>query len=181
MALPPPPEPSTGRYDMVGRGTSDRMIYYYSLTGTCERIATKLAERLHCSTERIVEKTKRPSRGPLRFLNGGAAAAGRASRIVACTNEPSRFDQIIVVTPVWAGSPTPAIRGFAKQYGNDLHGKTLGLVVVNLGSEPESALAKCRKLFPEPLLTKSFTKARGDWEETRQNELIEEFVQDIQR
>ena len=152
------------------------IIYYYTLSGHCEKLSGKIADRLHCERERIMEKKKRLSRGFLRFLNGRSAMQQRSSDIVPVANEPSGFDRIIIVTPFWAASPTPAVRGFLQRYRQDLEGKKLGLVVTNLGSDPAPAFAKYQELCPEPMVQKSFTKARGEWESPKEEELIEQFA-----
>ena len=152
------------------------VVYYYTLTGHCEKLSGKIADQMHCETERIIEKKKRLSKGFLRFLNGGSAIQKRSAEVAAVRNEPGQFDRIVVVTPFWAASPTPAVRGFLELYHQDLKGKKLGLVLKNLGTDPAEAFAKYQELFPEPLVKKSFTKAKGEWQNPREDELIREFV-----
>ena len=157
------------------------MVYYYTLTGHCEKLSGKIADQMHCETERIIEKKKRLSKGFLRFLNGGSAIQKRSAEVASVRNEPGQFDRIVVVTPFWAASPTPAIRGFLELYHQDLKGKKLGLVLTNLGTDPAEAFAKYQELFPEPLAKKSFTKAKGEWQNPREDELIREFVLEIDK
>ena len=118
------------------------VVYYYTLTGHCEKLSGKIADQMHCETERIVEKKKRLSKGFLRFLNGGSAIQKRSAEVASVRNEPGQFDRIVVVTPFWAASPTPAVRGFLELYHQDLKGKKLGLVLTNLGTDPAEAFAK---------------------------------------
>ena len=156
------------------------VVYYYSLTGNCEKISLKIAARLGCGSERIVEKKKRPSKGFLKFINGGAAMQNKISEIKPLENDPENFEQIIIVTPFWAARPTPAIRGFIDRYGYKLKDKTIGLALSNLGSDPEDAFKKYRELFPAGIKTISFTKAKNEWTEPVQDELIEKFVKELQ-
>ncbi len=155
------------------------IVYYYSLTGNCEKIGLKIASRLGCASERIVEKKKRPSRSFLKFINGGAAMQNKISEIKALKHDPENYEQIIVVTPFWAARPTPAIRGFINHYGNKLRDKHLGLALSNLGTDPEEAFQKYRNLFPGSIKTISFTKAKNEWTDPVQDELIEKFVTDL--
>lgn len=155
------------------------IVYYYSLTGNCEKIGLKIASRLGCASERIAERKKRPSKGFLKFINGGAAMQNKVSKIKALEHDPGNYEQIIVVTPFWAARPTPAIRGFVSQYGDNLRDKHIGLALSNLGSDPEEAFEKYRKLFPGPVKTISFTKAKNEWTDPVQDGLIEKFVSDL--
>ena len=155
------------------------IVYYYSLTGNCEKIGQKIASQLKCESERIIEKKKRLSKGFLKFFNGGAAIQNKISEIQELKNDPEKFEQIIVVTPFWAASPTPAIRGFIDQYGERLLDKKVGLAITNLGTDPEEAFKKYRELFKVQLKTISFTKAKNEWTEPKQSELIDIFTKDI--
>ena len=155
------------------------IVYFYSLTGNCEKIGEKIASQLNCGSERIIEKKKRLSKGFLKFFNGGAALQNKISEINTLKNDPGNFEQIIVVTPFWAASPTPAIRGFINQYGEKLLDKKVGLAITNLGTDPEEAFKKYRKLFNVQLKIISFTKAKNEWEEPKQSELIDIFIKDI--
>ncbi len=159
----------------------ETIIYYYSLSGHCENLAGKVAAQMHCRSERIVEKKKRLSRGFLRFLNGASAMRKESSDIAPAANDPGQFDRIVIVTPFWAASPTPAVRGFVQRYYQHLEGKKLGLILSNLGTDPAEAFSKYEELFPEPLVTKSFTKARGEWHGPEEDELIRQFVLDFAR
>lgn len=152
------------------------MVYYYTLTGHCEELSGKIAGQMHCASERIIEIKKRLSIGFLRFLNGRSALQKKSADVESVRNEPGQFDRIVIVTPIWAASPTPAVRGFLEKYHQDLEGKKLGLILTNLGSDPTEAFTKYQELFPEPLVKKSFTKARDEWRNPKEDEKIKQFV-----
>ena len=152
------------------------MIYYYTLSGHCEELSGKIADQMHCEKEKIIEKKKRLSKGFLRFLNGRSALKKESAEIESVRNEPGRFDGIVVVTPFWAASPVPAVRGFLERYHQDLKGKKLGLILTNLGSDPAEVFPKYEELFPEALVKKSFTKARGEWQNPKEDEMIKQFI-----
>jgi menaquinone-dependent protoporphyrinogen IX oxidase len=155
------------------------IVYYYTLTGQCEKLSGKIADQMQCETERIIEKKRRLSKGFLRFLNGRSAMKGESAEVKPVHNEPGQFDRIVVVTPFWAASPTPAVRGFLEKYQQDLKGKKLGLIVTNLGSDPDIAFPKYQELFPEPLIMKSFTKAKDEWQNPKEDELVKQFVSEF--
>lgn len=157
------------------------IVYYYTLTGQCEKIAVEMSIKLDCECERIIEKENRLSRGFLRFLNGGSAIKNKIAEIETLINDPENFDRIIIVTPFWAARPVPAIRGFTGHYQEKLKGKKLGLALSNLGSDPEEAFSKYKKLFPEPLSTVSFTKARDQWNEPEMSNVINQFIKELNK
>jgi flavodoxin len=155
------------------------IVYYYSLTGHCEEIASIIASQMNCNSEKIVEKKKRISKGFLRFINGGSAIKKVTAEIENVSNNPEQFDRIIVVTPFWAASPTPAVRGFIDQYKKELKGKSLGLAMTNLGSDPTEAFQKYKELFPEPIITISLTKSKDEWTEPKMGEKINQFISNL--
>ena len=152
------------------------IVYYYTLTGQCGKLAGKIANQLSCESEKIIEKKKRLSRGFLKFFNGASAMQKKTADIITLNNDPGQFDRIVIVTPFWAASPIPAIRGFIDKYSETLKGKKLGLLMSNLGTDPAEVFAKYQELFPEPLITMSFTKANGEWQDPKENERINQFV-----
>ena len=155
------------------------IIYYYSMTGRSEELARRIAAELQCDAEPILEARRRISRGFLRFLSGGAAKAGQSAQIRQVTNDPSDYDRIILVSPIWASSPTPALRGFAGAHRDELEGKRLGLILTNLGSDPSVVFAQYDSILPQRYARASFTKGKGDWEEARERELIRSFIREI--
>lgn len=71
-------------------------------------------------------------------------------------------------------------KGFLHNYYDNLKGKTLGLALTNLGSNPEVAFKKYKELFPESLVTISFTKAKDEWTEPKRTERIAEFISKLE-
>lgn len=156
------------------------IIYYYTLTGHCQKLAQKVASKLGCEVEQIIESEKRVfKRGGLRFFNGGDAIKKKSSSIKELIHNPIEYNRIIIITPLWASSPTPAIRGFVKKYGDKLKEKRLGLLVTNQGSDPRAALEKYEKLFPEKLVAVSLTEAKKEWTDPKEGEIVDRFIKKL--
>ncbi len=155
------------------------IVYYYSQTGRCEELAKKIATAMGCESEPIVEKRRRISRGFLRFLSGGEAIRGKPSPIKELSSDPAAFDTVVLVSPIWASSPTPALRGFVDAYGSAIAGKRIGLAIANLGSDAAVAFEKFRELFASETVVRSFTKAKGEWDNPLEGQLIGEFVSEV--
>ncbi len=87
------------------------LVVYYSLSGDTRKIAEKLASKLDCDIEEIVDKTKRS--GFIGFIKSGYQAYRR--KIVSIekpAENPADYDIVILGTPVWAGTITPAVRTY---------------------------------------------------------------------
>jgi len=87
------------------------VILYYSRTGKTKFLAEKLREELGAD---LVEIRDLKSRGGLfGFLRGARDAhLGLKTEVVPSGFDLSNYELIILGTPVWADSPTPALNTF---------------------------------------------------------------------
>jgi flavodoxin len=109
------------------------LVAWYSNSGTTTVVAERIAALLGAELEAIEESKPRPRLvvdGKKTEAGGGtlvkaafAAMLGMGSSIVETRKDPAEYDLVVVGTPVWAGSLTPAVRSYLKQ-----HRKTLPLV-----------------------------------------------------
>ena len=121
------------------------LVVYYSRTGNTRAVAERIAQELGAEIEEVLDKKKRS--GALGFLLGGKdATMGNKTEIAETSKNPADFDLLVVGTPVWSSSPTPAIRTYLSKY--DLTGKKVAAFYTSEGSENEKAIAKIRKLLP---------------------------------
>ncbi|MFH1957684.1 MAG: flavodoxin family protein [bacterium] len=109
-------------------------IVYYSLTGNTKKAAEILAGRLNLPFEiiRIREKKKRG------FLINAITALFKIRVEIDGTDlDLTRFDKVYFGSPVWAGSPAPALNTFL-QVCTGLEGKEVSIFVTygsGLGKE----------------------------------------------
>ncbi|MFO7990683.1 MAG: flavodoxin [Thermoplasmata archaeon] len=96
------------------------LVVYYSRTGNTEKVGRALAKHLEADTERIIDKKNRKT--PLiGFIRAGYhALKEKETEIGGIKHDPSMYDLVIIGTPVWAGSITPAVRTYLNRYGNKL-------------------------------------------------------------
>ena len=100
------------------------LVVYYSRTGNARFMAETVAAELGADIEEVVDLKNR--QGRLAFLPAGRdALRGKETEIAQTKRTPANYDLIIVGQPVWAGSPTPAIRTYVKK--NDLSGRKVAL------------------------------------------------------
>ena len=100
------------------------LVVYYTRTGNSKFAAATIAAEVGADREEVVDLKNR--KGRLAFLSAGRdAMQGKLTEIAQTKRNPLDYDLIVIAQPVWAGSPTPAIRTYLKK--NDLSGKKVAL------------------------------------------------------
>lgn len=106
------------------------LVVYYTRTGKTKFVAETIATELGAEIEEIVDLKKRV--GKLGWLMGGKDATRKSlTEIAPTTKAPQDYDFIVIGTPIWAWSPTPAVRTYIKQ--NNLVGKGVALFYTSDG------------------------------------------------
>ena len=110
----------------------NKLVVYFSYTGNTKMIANKIREKLNCDILEI--KTVIPySEDYDTAVNDeqNSEASNRLPEIQDIGIDLSKYDEIILGTPVLWYRPVPAIRTFLNQ--NDLSGKTIKPFATNAG------------------------------------------------
>jgi len=119
------------------------LVIYYTRTGNTKFIAETIAEELGADAEEIIDLKNR--QGRLYFLPAGRdAMQGKETQIASTKRNPTDYDLIIIAQPVWAWSPTPAIRTYLNK--NNLSGKKVAVFFSALGLG--KAIEKTKALMP---------------------------------
>lgn len=87
-------------------------VVYFTKMGTSKRIAQKIAQRL--SYEAIQIKESLNWKRTVGFLVGGFYASKNIKSERSIHKNIDEADELIIVTPLWAGGVTPAIRALLK-------------------------------------------------------------------
>jgi len=134
------------------------LVVYYSRTSTTQRVAKDLAKRLGADIEAIADKKPRP-KGFIGYMNCGRQATFRiASAIKAPSRDPSAYDKVVVLTPVWSWKMTPPVRAWLRLMKGKL-GKAV-FVTVSGNTEPDKIVADmARESGLSPLAVASFIAA----------------------
>lgn len=106
-------------------------VVYFSRTGTSEKVAKKIGEKLNSEVIEITDDMN--WKGPLGFVKGGMYATQNKPVNITVHGNLDNADEVIVVSPIWAGHVVPAITAFQKS--RDL--KTIHLVTTSKGSTIE--------------------------------------------
>jgi flavodoxin len=119
------------------------LVVYYSRTGNTERVGKDIAECFGADIEKVVDKKNR--KGFFGFIGAGQAATfKRRTRIEPLKRDPSQYDIIIIGTPIWALSMTPAIRTYLTQTKGKL--KSVAFFVTSAGTSAKKIVASMEKL-----------------------------------
>lgn len=118
------------------------LVIYYSRTGNAKFMAETIAAELGADIEEVIDLKNR--QGKLSFMPAGRdAMRGKETEIAQPKRTPTNNDLVIVGQPVWAGSPTPAIRTYVNK--NDLSGKKVALFFSDSSGQ---AVEKTKALMP---------------------------------
>jgi flavodoxin len=102
--------------------TMKTLVVYYTRTGNSKFAAEMIAAELGADIEEVIDLKKR--QGRLAYMSCGRdAMSGKGTEIAPTERNPAEYDLIILVQPVWAFSPTPAIRTYINK--NDLASERL--------------------------------------------------------
>jgi flavodoxin len=100
------------------------LVVYYTRTGKTKSVAEAIATQLGADIEEVVDLKKRE--GKIGWIMSGKDASRKSLTEIAPTKKaPPDYDLVIIGTPIWAWSPTPAIRTYISQ--NNLSGKKVAL------------------------------------------------------
>ena len=110
----------------------NKLIVYFSYTNNTRMIANKIKEKLECDILEI--KTVIPySQDYETVVNDeqNSEASNHLPEIQKIDVDLSKYDEMIIGTPVWWYRPVPAIRTFLSQ--NNLSGKVIKPYATNAG------------------------------------------------
>jgi len=95
------------------------LVVYFSRTGTTRKVADTIARSLGADVEAIHERRGRLGlRGYLR--SAFDATLSRWVPIAAVARDPTRYDLVIVGTPVWGWSLSAPVRAFLSSHARRL-------------------------------------------------------------
>jgi flavodoxin len=118
-------------------------VVYYTRTGNSKFAAETIAAELGADVEEVVDLKKR--QGRLAYMSCGRdAMGGKETEIAQTKRNPADYDLIVIAQPIWAWSPTPAIRTYVNK--NGLSGKKVALFFG--GTSLRDVFEKTRALMP---------------------------------
>ena len=123
------------------------LMVYYSRTGTTEKVAKEIAARLRADIETLVDQKDRS--GVFGALGGGKDATfSKLTELGPLQKDPADYDLVIMGTPIWAGTMTPAIRTYISQHGKVI--KKYAFFTTAGGDQPQLFLERMEKTVGSP-------------------------------
>jgi len=93
------------------------LIIYFSRTERTKKVAEYLQNQLNADYEEIVDK--KSYKGVIGYIKG-IFKAKSYTEICATRYNPSYYDELIIMSPVWAGTFAPAIRTYIRKNSDNI-------------------------------------------------------------
>lgn len=90
------------------------LVIFYSYTGNTRRFAQGLAKKESADITEVKE-VSRPGRVKAYLVGCIAALRGKSWRIQPPGVDLAAYDRLILLSPVWAGNPPPAVNALLEQ------------------------------------------------------------------
>ncbi len=89
------------------------LLTYYTRTGKTKEIGKTIAEKLKSETDEIIDLKNRDSK--LVYLFGSLASLLKFKTKILYNKKPEKHDLVVIGTPIWAGTVTPAVRTYLSE------------------------------------------------------------------
>jgi multimeric flavodoxin WrbA len=150
------------------------LVVYYSRSGNTKKVAELLKEQLKCDVEEIMDLKNR--KGLFGFISGGRDAMKRKhTQIEPVKNDLGEYKMVILATPVWASTTSPAIRTYAANNINKI--RNFAFIVTGGGLTDQDMLDKMSAEFGSPIATAAISK--NDFKNGNMQKIVTGFVNEI--
>ena len=138
--------------------TSKTLIVYYSFTGNCKAIATKLAGYVKADVLEIKPAEEGLDYAANNYAIGSSLIAAIREKPGEAANYPaikpvsrdaSEYDTIVIVTPLWWSNMAAIMQSYLFKEGSKMSGKNVGLIVSSHSSGISSVVADAKRLAPD--------------------------------
>ncbi len=153
------------------------IIVFYSLEGSTRKVAERLAVELKADLLEL-KPVKPVKNNSSKFMHGGGQVMfGICPKLEDYTFSVSDYDRVIIGTPVWAGSFTPAIKTFLKD--NELNYKVSAVFTLSGSGKNEGCLKKLKKKCPSILNDAKLLDTNNPENEETNEKRIKNFISRI--
>lgn len=143
---------------LSANASAKTLVVYYSYTNNCREIVTTLTSQIEADvleiqpTEKGLKYEANNYALGTQLLNAIKAAPNEASSYPAIdpvTTSLSDYGTIIIVTPLWWSQMAAPMQTYLFNYGGQMAGKNVGLIVSSASSGISSVVADCKRLVPD--------------------------------
>lgn len=124
------------------------LVVFFSFEGNTKLVGDAIAKTMGADTVVLKTSKQYPTAGIGKFFWGGKSVLfGETPQLVNERIDLSKYDTVIIGTPIWAGSFAPPIKSFITQY--QMKGKRIGLFACHGGGGAKKCFSKLREAYPE--------------------------------
>jgi flavodoxin len=116
-------------------------VLYFTRTGNSKRVAEKIASEIGVKAIEITDNKN--WNGVIGYIKAGFYASANKNVDIKVNDEYKNADQYVVISPVWAGKPTPAIMSFLKLVDSN----KVNLVLDCMGSDVNTSFTNYENKF----------------------------------
>lgn len=133
------------------------LVVYYSYTNNVHRIVTDMLTQIDADVIRVEPVEKGLDYSANNYAIGSALISAIRNHPDDASSYPaidpvdvnmSDYDVVIVAAPLWWSNMAAPMQSFLFQYGREMAGKKIGLVVSSVSSGISSVVADARRLVP---------------------------------
>lgn len=130
----------------IKRVTTDKkiLVVYYSRSGNTEVVAEQISGILGADIEKIIDKKEKS--GFLFFISATLDSLFKKTpKIDNIKNDPSKYDLVVVGTPVWFYTMTPTVRTYLTDNKDKF--KKVAFFTIADATKPEKPVKKMEKVI----------------------------------
>ena len=148
-----------------------KLVVFYSRSGNTQKVALEIARSLRADVDEIIDLKDR-TRKIIGWLIAGKDASQKKLTEIKFKKDPKNYDLVIIGTPIWAWTMTPAIRTYLSK--NKI--KKVAFFST-AGSRKNKAFEEMAKLSKRPVATCCIEER--DIKANRYKESIKEFCDEL--
>ncbi|WP_304508043.1 flavodoxin family protein [Anaerotignum sp.] len=123
------------------------LIVFFSFEGNTKFISETIAKTMNADTMELKISKEYPKKGFGKYFWGGKSVIfGEKPELINDRIDLSRYETILIGTPVWAGSYSPPIKTFLEEYR--IQGKRIALFASHGGGGAKKCFAKLKDALP---------------------------------
>ena len=141
----------------VMAASAKTLVVYYSYTNNVHRIVTDLRTQIDADVIRVEPAEKGLDYAANNYAIGSAQIAAIRNHPDDASSYPSidpvqvnmsEYNMVIVAAPLWWSNMAAPMQSFLFQYGKQMAGKKIGLIVSSASSGISSVVADAKRLIP---------------------------------
>lgn len=153
------------------------LIAFYSRTGKTKKITKEIAKNLKSDIDEI--KDLKPRMGSANYLIAGKDAILKKLTKIKYKKDPSKYNLVIIGTPVWSFTMAPAIRTYLKE--NKGKFKRIALFCTEGSNSSRKTLKNMQRLSKKPIATYHKNTYYTDIKKSQYKESVKEFCEKIKK